>query len=83
MGLKESETIDHQALRIFLSNFYHKEAEFLSAKSSFPNIFTTPSYDHFSKMFTNRLRLDQSSSKVIELKIIDPTEKIIDLSGKF
>ena len=26
MELKESETIDHRALRMFLSSFYHKEA---------------------------------------------------------
>jgi hypothetical protein len=83
MGLKESETIDHQALRMFLSRFYHKEAEFLSAKSSFPNIFTNPSSDNLSNLLANRLKLDDSSSKVIELKIIDPTEETENTSNSF
>jgi hypothetical protein len=77
MELKESETIEHRALRMFLSNFYHKEAEFRSTKSSYPKIFTNPSSDHSKNLVFNQSQHD-SPSKVIELKIIDPTEGKID-----
>jgi hypothetical protein len=46
MELKESESIEHRALRMFLSNFYHKEAEFHNAKFSFPKFVTRRSPDN-------------------------------------
>jgi molybdenum-dependent DNA-binding transcriptional regulator ModE len=75
MELKESETIEHRALRMFLSNFYHKEAEFHSPKSSLPNIFTNSSSDNLNSLLMNGLNFNDSPSKIIELEIIDPTEE--------
>ena len=77
MELKESETIEHRALRMFLSSFYHNEAEFRPAKSSTPNISTTPPFDNLNHLLIDRLSLYDSPSKVI-----DPNEEKIELSDK-
>ena len=80
MELRELETIENLALRMFLSNFYHKEAEFCTVK--YPNIFATPPSDDLKNLPINQSSLGESPSKVIKLKMIDSAEKKIDSSDK-
>jgi hypothetical protein len=54
MELRESETIEHRALRMFLSNFYHNEAVFRAAKSSISNIFTSQSSNNSNDSLINQ-----------------------------
>jgi hypothetical protein len=80
MELRESETIENLALRIFLSNFYYQEAEFCTVK--YPNIFATRPSDEFKNLPIYQPRFNKSPSEVIKLKMIDSAEKKIDSSDK-